>query len=79
MGRRLRGEDAMQTRNANLGLGELALLPSDFPLGGPVVIRRENKATLPLCKDREEGQRMKHIDVVHHFARDRGGKWRAVV
>jgi hypothetical protein len=22
------------------------------------------------CKDRKEGQRVKHIDVIHHFARD---------
>jgi hypothetical protein len=30
----------------------------------------DNKAALSLCKDRKEGQRVKHIDVIHHFARD---------
>jgi hypothetical protein len=46
------------------------VLSSDFPLGEPVVIRCDNKAALSLCKDRKEGQRVKHIDVIHHFARD---------
>jgi hypothetical protein len=49
---------------------EIALLSSDFPLGGPVVIRCDNKAALSLCKDCKEGQRVKQIDVIHHFARD---------
>jgi hypothetical protein len=35
-----------------------------------VIIRCDNKAALSLCKDRKEGQRVKHIDVIHHFARD---------
>jgi hypothetical protein len=51
-------------------LGEMALLSSDFSLGGPVIIRCDNKAALSLCKDRKERQRVKHIDVVHPFARD---------
>jgi hypothetical protein len=29
------------------------------------------QAALSLCKDRKEGQRVKHINVFHHFARDR--------
>jgi hypothetical protein len=28
-------------------------------------------AALSLCKDRKEGQRVEHIDVLHQFARDR--------
>jgi hypothetical protein len=57
---------------ASLGkeFGEMALLSSDFPLGGPVVIRCDGQAALSLCKDRKEGQRVKHIDMIHHFARD---------
>jgi hypothetical protein len=51
-------------------LGEMALLSSGFPLGGPRVIRCDNKAALPLCKDRKEGQHAKHTDIIHHFARD---------
>jgi hypothetical protein len=50
--------------------GELAFLSSDFPLSGPVLIRCDNRAALSLCKERKEGQRVKHIDVIHHFARD---------
>jgi hypothetical protein len=51
-------------------LGELTSLSADFPLQGPVVIGCDNKAALSLCKDRKEGQRVKHIDIIHHFARD---------
>jgi hypothetical protein len=35
-----------------------------------VVVRCDNKAALSLCKDRKEGQSVKHIDIIHHFARD---------
>jgi hypothetical protein len=38
-------------------LGEMALLSPDFLLGGPVIIRCDNKAALSLCKDRKEGLR----------------------
>jgi hypothetical protein len=48
----------------------MALLSSDFPLGEPVVIRCDNGAALSLCKDRKEGQRVKHIGMIYHFARD---------
>jgi hypothetical protein len=51
-------------------LGELTSLSADFPSQGPVVIGCDNKAALSLCKDRKEGQRVKHIDIIHHFARD---------
>jgi hypothetical protein len=51
-------------------LGELASLSGDFPLVGPVLISCDNKAALSLCQDRKEGQRVKHIDIIHHFARD---------
>jgi hypothetical protein len=37
----------------------------------PIVIGCDNKAALLLCRDCKEGQLSKHIDVVHHFARDR--------
>jgi hypothetical protein len=49
---------------------ELALLSSDFPIVGPLTVLCDNKAAISLCKDRKEGQRVKHIDIIHHFARD---------
>jgi hypothetical protein len=52
-------------------LDELALLSDDFPISGPLTILCDNKAAISLCKDRKEGQRVKHIDIIHHFARDR--------
>jgi hypothetical protein len=54
-------------------LGEMGLLSTEFPLKGPVVIACKNKAAISLFKDRKEGQRVKHIDVIHHFARDHVG------
>jgi hypothetical protein len=51
-------------------LGEMGLLSSDFPLKGPVVIERDNTAAVSLCKGRKESQRVKYIDIIHHFARD---------
>jgi hypothetical protein len=51
-------------------LDEMALLSDDFPIAGPLTIFCDNKAALSLCKDRKEGQRVKHIDIIHHFARD---------
>jgi hypothetical protein len=51
-------------------LVELALLSDDFPIPGPLIVRCDNKAALSLCEDRKEGQRVKHIDIIHHFARD---------
>lgn len=51
-------------------LDELSLLSNDFPIKGPLSVFCDNKAALSLCKDRKEGQRVKHIDIIHHFARD---------
>jgi hypothetical protein len=48
----------------------MGLLSLDFALKGPVLIECDNKAAISLCKDRKEGQRVKHIDIIHHFARD---------
>ena len=51
-------------------LHELAYLSHDFPIAGPLTILCDNKAALTLCNERKEGQRVKHIDIIHHFARD---------
>jgi hypothetical protein len=48
----------------------MALLLSDFPSGGPVVMGFDNQPALSLVKDHKEGQRVKHIEIIHHFARD---------
>jgi hypothetical protein len=51
--------------------GKLSMLCSDSLLTGPLTVRCDNQAALSLCKDRKEGQRMKHIAIINHFARDR--------
>jgi hypothetical protein len=48
----------------------MGLLSSDLPLKGPVVIACDNTAAISLCKDCKEGQRVKHIDIIHHCACD---------
>jgi hypothetical protein len=35
-----------------------------------VAIGYDNKAAMSLCKARKEGQRVKHVDIIHHLARD---------
>jgi hypothetical protein len=64
------GAAAREDMSSPKALGEMALLSSDFLLGGPVITRWNNKAALSFCKNRKEGQRVQHIDVIHHFARD---------
>jgi hypothetical protein len=49
---------------------EVALLSRDFPLNETVGIGCDDKAALPLCKDRKQGQPLDHIDVICYFARD---------
>jgi hypothetical protein len=52
-------------------LRELDSLSADVPLVGPVLFGCDNKTALSLCQDQKEGQRViKHIDIIHHFARD---------
>jgi hypothetical protein len=50
--------EGMSLRKA---LGETALLSLDFLVGEPVISRFDNKTALSLCKDRKEGQRVKHM------------------
>jgi hypothetical protein len=61
------GAAAREGMSLRQALGEMALLSPDFLLGGPVILRCDNKAALSLCK---KGQRVQHINVIHHFARD---------
>lgn len=52
-------------------LDDVALLSADLPIGEPLRVFCDNQAALCLLRDRKEGQRVKHIDIIHHFARDR--------
>jgi hypothetical protein len=63
------GAMALEGLSVWKALSELSMLCSDLPLTGPSTVRCDNQAALSLCKDRKEGQRMKHIDAIHHFAR----------
>jgi len=64
------GSAAREGLSLSKALDELALLCDDFPVKGPLSILCDNKAAMLLCKDRKETQRSKHIDIIHHFARD---------
>jgi hypothetical protein len=64
------GAAAREGHSLCKALGATALLSSDFPLGVPVVRRFDNRAALSLCQDCKDGQRMRRIDIIHHFARD---------
>jgi hypothetical protein len=65
------GAVAREGLSVRKALDELSMLCGDLPLTGPLTVRCDNLAALSLCKDRKEGQRMKHIDITHHFARER--------
>jgi hypothetical protein len=51
-------------------LREFVLLSSALRLEGALHVFCDNQAALSLCKDRKETKRVKHIDIMHHFARD---------
>jgi hypothetical protein len=53
----------------------MGLLSSDFPLKLPLVIECDNKSVISLCKDGKEGQRVKHIDIIHYFCKGSCGHW----
>jgi hypothetical protein len=54
---------------------DLQSVSRDFPLPGPVSVACDNRAALALCKNCNEGQPSRHIDVLHHFARDHVMTW----
>jgi hypothetical protein len=51
-------------------LREVSMLCQVLWPGEATVILCDNKAAVSLCLDRKETKRAKHIDIVHHFARD---------
>ena len=65
------GSATREALSFNKAQRELGLMSADFPLKGPLTIRCDNEAALSLVKDRKEGARVKHIDVIHHLARER--------
>lgn len=65
------GAAAREALSLRKGLKELSVLTPELHSEGPLQIMCDNQAAIALCKERKEGQRVKHIDVVHHFARDR--------
>jgi hypothetical protein len=52
-------------------LCEFSVLCREMWPGEASVVLCDNKAAVSLCSDRKETKRAKHIDIVHHFARDR--------
>jgi hypothetical protein len=66
------GEAAREGMSLLKGFRELAQVSSDFPLAGPLIIQSDINAALSLCLERKEGQRAKHIDVIHHFVSGEG-------
>jgi hypothetical protein len=64
------GAVALEGLSLVRALHELEPLSTDLPLKDPIVICCDDRAALSLCRDHKEGQRMKHIDVIHHFSRD---------
>ena len=65
------GAAAREALSLRKALKEFAPLSGGLQFPGPLCIRCDNRAALTLCSDRKEGQRTKHIDVIHHFARER--------
>ena len=65
------GAAARESLSMRKLLAEFALLCEALQLEGPLQVSCDNQAALSLCQDRKESQRVKHIDIIHHFARDR--------
>ena len=53
-----------------IALSEFESVCSDFTWDSPLIVFCCTQAALTLCQDRKESQRVKHIDIIHHFARD---------
>ena len=43
---------------------------SDFAWDSALTVFCDNQAALTFSQDQKESQRVKHIDIIHHFARD---------
>lgn len=49
----------------------LAMTDLGFPITGPTIIHVDNQGALALSKNPEHHDRTKHIDIQHHFVRER--------
>ena len=64
------GAVAREALSLQKALCEFESVCSDFTWNSPLTVFCDNQAALTLCQDRKESQRVKHIDIIHHFARD---------
>jgi hypothetical protein len=64
------GAAARETLSIRKLLHEVSVLCGVMKLQGPIRVLCDNRAALTLCADKKETQRVKHIDIIHHFARD---------
>jgi hypothetical protein len=64
------GAVAREALSLQKALSEFESVCSDFAWDSPLTVFCDNQAALTLCQDRKESQRVKHIDIIHHFARD---------
>jgi hypothetical protein len=55
-------------------LREMAILCQALWPQEATTVLCDSKAAVSLCSDREVTKRAKHIDIVHHFARDRAAE-----
>ena len=51
-------------------LSEFESFFSDVAWDSPLTVFCDTQAALTLCKDRKESQKVNHIDITNHFARD---------
>jgi hypothetical protein len=64
------GSVAWEAQSLGKMMRDVQPISLDFPFPGSIGVACDNKAALALCRDCKEGQRSKHLDVIHHFACD---------
>jgi len=64
------GAVAREALSLQKALAEFETVCSEFAWESPLTVFCDNHATLTLCQESKESQRVKHIDIIHHFARD---------
>ena len=64
------GAVAREALSLHKALSEFESVCSDFAWDSPLTVFCDNQVALTLCQDRKESQRVKHINIIHHFAGD---------
>jgi hypothetical protein len=64
------GAVAREALSLQKALAEFESVCSDFAWERPLTVFCDSQAALTLCQERKESQKVKHIDIIHHFARD---------